>query len=225
MSLRLLTCLLLLASSAGCGSAPDDEDGIPGGSESDLVSADPARIAHTSFVVSHTVTNTAATTFASHPDYLAMNVPYAPVKSLFSALTTALGARLTTRGEAHVTVLLPAEARALAPRLSMSEIDALARSQGLQAKAWSPVCLGVGVAASNRSLQTYYVVVRSDALVAFRRAVRDRFVARGGSASAFDAEGYTPHITRGFTQRDLFESDGVTKDVRSCPAANNLQTL
>ena len=224
MSLRLLTCVLLVACSAGCSSSPDDEDGTLGESESDLVAADPARIAHTSFVVSHTLTNTAATAFVSHPDYLAMNVPYAPVKSLFSALPTALGARLATRGEAHITVLMPAEVSVLARRLPMSEIDALARSQGLQSRAWSPVCLGVGIAASNRSLQTYYVVVRSDALVAFRRAVRDRFVARGGSASAFDAEGYTPHITLGFTQRDLFESDGVTKDVRSCPAANNLQT-
>jgi hypothetical protein len=225
MSIRHLSWALLLACSAGCGGSPEDEGNLLGESESELVAADPARIAHTKFVVSRTVTDTAATAFVSHPDYLAMNVPYAPVKSLFSALTTALGARLATRGEAHVTVLMPAEVSVLARKLPMSEIDALARTQGLQARAWSPVCLGVGVASSNRALQTYYVVVRSEALVAFRRTVRDRFVARGGSASAFDAEGYTPHITLGFTQKDLFESDGVTKDVRSCPVSTNLQTL
>ncbi len=80
------------------------------------------------------------------------------------------------------------------------------------------MCLGSGTARGSKTLQTYFIVVTSQKLLQLRRDVKELFVSRGGKVTAFDAEAFTPHVTVDFTQRDLFETDGVVKDETSCVA-------
>ena len=84
------------------------------------------------------------------------------------------------------------------------------------------MCLGVGIHESNPTMQTYYVVVSSEGMLDFRRTVTRAFIEAGGQADDFDAEAYWPHVTLGFTKRDLFESDGVIKNLETCPRMDNL---
>lgn len=150
---------------------------------------------------------------SSGADYLAMNVPYAPVHKIDVELMRRLGKILRDRNESHITVITPPEFQSISAHISMSEIKTLAKTMNLQASAFKVRCLGRGKARGG--LETYYIVVVSDALVTFRQAIEEQVKANGGS---FDAEHFYPHITIGFTARDLHESDGVIKDETSCIA-------
>ncbi|RKP24016.1 hypothetical protein SYNPS1DRAFT_30214 [Syncephalis pseudoplumigaleata] len=66
------------------------------------------------------------------------------------------------------------------------------------------------------SMEVYYLVVESAGLVAVREAIARLFRARGGRPSDFCATAFWPHITLGFTDRDLFVEDGVFKDRTTC---------
>lgn len=65
---------------------------------------------------------------------------------------------------------------------------------------------------------TVYLVVQSPDLVERRKALRNQFERNGGRTGDFDADRFFPHITVGFTGRDLHESDGVIKNNDSCVA-------
>ena len=58
---------------------------------------------------------------------------------------------------------------------------------------------------------TYFVVVQSEDLISIRKKIQDSFVGKGGDKNDFNPLNYFPHITLGFTKRDLHESDGVIK--------------
>lgn len=150
--------------------------------------------------------------------YLAMNVAFPPADELRRELERRLGTTLLHRGEAHVTVITPVEYdHALRGTLTMKEISEIAGD--LQGPAFEPVCVGRGSANLNgRGEQTYFVVLRAPKLLDVRRAVKDAFVKAGGSPSAFAEGNYRPHVTLGFTKRDLHEEDGVVKDETSCIA-------
>ena len=205
-----------IAALAGCAV---DSAGDPSTESDDLVSANPQKIAATKFSTTTDLTRPAA--FVSHPDYLALNVAASPAAAILAELDAALGARLKSRGEAHITVLTPPEVSSLRGKLSISAIETLARD--LQRTEWTPVCVGFSRAKTNPALQTYYIVVRSEALLTLRKLVQSKFIAAGGSSAAFDANDFRPHITLGFTQRDLFETDGAMKTVATCPSEDNLQ--
>ena len=146
-------------------------------------------------------------------DYLSMNVPYAPAHKIDVELMRRLGKTLRDRNEAHITVITPPEYQSISAQISMTEIKPLAKSLNLQSSKFEVRCLGRGQIKGN--LETYYLVVVSDDLVTFREAIEKRVKAGGGT---FDAEHFYPHITIGFTQRDLHEADGVIKDEASCIA-------
>ncbi|OGT48298.1 MAG: hypothetical protein A3E82_05775 [Gammaproteobacteria bacterium RIFCSPHIGHO2_12_FULL_38_11] len=46
-----------------------------------------------------------------------------------------------------------------------------------------------------------------------RRQIYQEYLANGGTRQAWDPDHYYPHITVGYSLRDLHESDGVIKDV------------
>jgi 2'-5' RNA ligase len=160
--------------------------------------------------------------------YLAMNLPYEPVKDLFLQVEVQSPVSLRNRGEAHITVVTPLEYfDVLAPRgdsdeersraVTIEEIDRIAIEEGIQSSDFEVVCLGQGVATiNNKEESTYYVVVASENLIKIRQRIQDLFVSRGGEASAFVPSNFYPHITLGFTKRDLHESDGIIKDSRTC---------
>lgn len=158
---------------------------------------------------------------------LALNVPYAPVRAVRDQLGRALGRELeffkrwNPEGEAHVTVINPVEYyRVLAggnlekPLLSIERIGAIAREMNLQSADMSVIGLGRGEATLDGKVeQTYFLVVESKKLLAVRARVHREFVAKGGDAKAFDPAAFYPHITIGYTKRDLHENDGVIKDM------------
>lgn len=157
--------------------------------------------------------------------YLAMELPFAPVDRLRQALEERLGKALKHRGEAHVTVITPPEYdRWLRPHLTIAEVDEIALAGGIQRARFTVRCLGRASAELERDGSTedietaraYFLVIASDDLLAIRRAVHRALLARGGDAGGFDPERWQPHITVGFTHRDLHERDGARKGPESC---------
>jgi 2'-5' RNA ligase len=150
--------------------------------------------------------------------YLTMEVQYAPVKNVFEQIQTKTQLKLKNRGEAHITVITPIEYfDVLKSHLTMNEIDKLAQSLNIQAAGFEVKCLGRGeVTAAGKIDQTFYIVVNSVKLLEIRKEIQKLFEQKGGEVNSFKAEVFYPHITVGFTTRDLHESDGVIKNESSC---------
>ncbi|MCU0428114.1 MAG: 2'-5' RNA ligase family protein [Candidatus Kapabacteria bacterium] len=152
-------------------------------------------------------------------NYLAMNLPYPPAEALWKSLEKQFGTTLKNRGEAHITVISPPEfSNVLGKVLTIQEINDIALTMKIQNARFTPVCLGrAQVVLDGKAEQTYYVVVRSDDLLAIRRAIFEKFCAKGGEISLWDPHHFYPHITIGYTKQDLHEEgNGVRKGVNSC---------
>ena len=145
--------------------------------------------------------------------YLTMNLPYEPVRGLWEQMEKKLGKRLINRGEAHITVITPPEfTSGLDKKVSIQEIHNIAKKMKIQKSNFDVLCIGSGKKKIDGKLEeTFFVVVQSNDLMKIRKAVQKLFVKRGGDPSQFRPEKFYPHITIGFTKRDLHESDGVIK--------------
>ena len=150
--------------------------------------------------------------------YLSMNLQFLAFSNLRNQVENYIGRTLNHRGEAHVTVITPPEFfDVLQKKLSIREIEAIAHKFGLQDSVVSATCVGKGTVVENeQKLETYFLVVESQNLLQIRREIHREFIARGGNRSDFDPEQFFPHVTLGFTMRDLYISDGVVKDKSSC---------
>lgn len=149
-------------------------------------------------------------------NYLAMTVNYDAVKPLFVELEKRVGSKLKHRGEAHITVVTPVEYhQILKPFLSMQTINNIAKN--IQASIFSALCIGsYETQLKQQNEQTYYVVVKSDDLNSIRQGILHAFVKAGGKEKDFNVKAFYPHITLGFSTRDLHLSDGAKKDYHSC---------
>jgi 2'-5' RNA ligase len=155
--------------------------------------------------------------FKSHPNYLSMKTPYAPVLGLFRQLETELGQKLITRGEAHVTVITPGEFADISSYISLDEVERIATKMGIQDSVLEPLCLGRGQARIDGfDHQTYFIVVRSAHLLRIRQVVYNEVWERGGQTGRFEPAQYFPHITVGFLKMDLHIQHGVLKNASSC---------
>tara|TARA_R110000868_G_scaffold202649_7_gene450369 strand:+ start:799 stop:1401 length:603 start_codon:yes stop_codon:yes gene_type:complete len=150
--------------------------------------------------------------------YLSMDIPFEPVEKLFDFLKTKTGLNLTSRGEAHITVVTPIEYfDVLKKHLSIADINKIAKKMKLQSSKFEIICLGQGSKEIDKHLeQTFYLVVKSSDLIKIRTEIRQAYIKNGGDRSDFDPNSYYPHITLGFTKRDLHESDGIIKNEKSC---------
>ena len=162
--------------------------------------------------------------FVSHQDtttdyWLGENVNYKPVADLFAQLGQHVpGEALHNRGDAHITVITPPEYLILKPYLSPSQVDQIAQQGHIQQAKFQIICLGRGQALDQygQLMKTYFLVAKSPDLIRIRRKLFEQYVANGGMPSHFDPDHFTPHITVGFTDRDLFEQDGVYKQHNAC---------
>lgn len=149
--------------------------------------------------------------------WLGQNLEYGPYEELRILLEKKLGTPLKNRGEAHITVISPPEMRVLlqapAPpggdKLTATGIAELAKSKKLGGTDFDVICLGRGQKEKQR---TYFVVVRAPEWIEFRKDL----ARRAGLPKDFRATTYYPHITLGFTDKDLHLQDGVIKDETSC---------
>ena len=152
--------------------------------------------------------------------YLSLDLNFPASANLRTAIDERFGTSLKHRGEAHLTLITPPEVqKILGTGLTLDEIKGIAQQLGLQQASIEQICLGMGRAkVSNEELRTFYVVVQSPLVRRFRDAIAKVMISRGGDPSAFDPARYFPHVTIGFTNRDLHESDGVIKDQSTCIA-------
>ncbi|UOF01970.1 2'-5' RNA ligase family protein [Bdellovibrio reynosensis] len=148
--------------------------------------------------------------------YLSLDLAYAPFEKIRKDLEAQDQLQLQHRGEAHITVITPPEFKILQKKVSMKEIETLAAEMGLQKSAPQLLCVGKSsLQISGKMESTYYVVVESERLYQIRKAVGLLYHKKGGK-EIFDAENYHPHVTLGFTKRDLHIEDGVKKNASSC---------
>lgn len=154
--------------------------------------------------------------------YLAINIRFAPIAELRQRLETDLSTELKYRLEAHITVITPVEFdKVLSKKISIFEINALAEKSKIQSLIFKPICIGKGsqqiLSEGNSVLaDTYFAVVSSDELFRLRLEIQKLFVRKGGNAKDFNPDKFFPHITLGFTHRDLHLEDGVIKDESTC---------
>lgn len=146
--------------------------------------------------------------------YVSYEIQYGPVKSLLEDLKKITGP-LTDRGEAHITVItLPEFDNVLSKKLTIEEINEVVLAENIQAATYEPVCIGTG---SKGNRTAYYLVVKSPDLIRIRKSVRDLFIAKDGDPEAFDENHYYPHVTLGYINDDVHESDGLYKTKETCP--------
>lgn len=156
-------------------------------------------------------------------NYLAMTINYDAIKPLFLQLEKRLGKKLKNRGEAHITVVTPVEYhQILKPFLSMEAINHLAKD--IQRMSFSVICVGAfETQIKHQNEQTYYVVVKSDDFMLVRQRILKAFVDAGANEKDFKVNAFYPHITVGFSARDLHLSDGAKKGDGSCAYPLNVQ--
>ena len=159
-------------------------------------------------------------------NYLALNLPYPSFAKLHLDLEAQYG-KLKNRGEAHLTVITPVEFESsLNSKLSIDEINKIAEDAQIQASKLRPICIGRGTSKVNEQNEsTYFIVMEADELFDLRRKIQKAFVGKGGQIEQFNPDHYFPHITIGFSLRDLHESDGVIKSKNACLAKLNLRLL
>lgn len=149
-------------------------------------------------------------------NYLSFNLNYGPFKEYFDRADKYTYSPLKNRGEAHITIITPPEYNDdLKNFVSINEINEIAEKMNIQQSNYKPLCMGKGsLVEAEKYLETYFIVVESEELLNIRKAIGKLYTDRGGKK--FDASHFYPHITLGFTDRDLHEADGVIKGPKSC---------
>ncbi len=145
--------------------------------------------------------------------YLSLDLPYAAFEKMRVDVEKNQNVQLQHRGEAHITVISPVEFTKLKKKISMKEINALAEHMDMNKSSYHLLCVGKGAVNEDA---TYYAVVESDRLFQIRKAVHVLYTQKGGKAEDFNPDLYYPHVTLGFTKKDLHLEDGVIKDASSC---------
>lgn len=155
---------------------------------------------------------------------LAMNTPYSPILSLRDQISSQLGLEKplnfftgwAPQGEAHVTVVTPVEYHdKLRPFVTPEKMSEIALQYRIQNSDLEILGIGRGQATLSGQMQdTYFVIVRSENLLAIRQAIYEEYLRNGGPATGWNPYEFYPHITVGYTgTRDLHIDDGVKKDV------------
>lgn len=178
-----------------------------------------AHKSHTLRTISYDPSAITAETWSAEKErsYLSLDLAYPEIEKIRKEVESQLGYSLKNRGEAHVTVITPPEFAKLKKHLSMKEIEFLAQEMGLQKTAYQFLCVGKGsLNEGNKNENTFYIVIQSERLFQIREAIHQLYVKKGGKAEDFNAELYYPHITLGYTKRDLHLEEGVKKDASSC---------
>ena len=180
------------------------------------------------FTIDKSILETKKIPFKSHQGkkefdtYLTMELPFAPIEKLLHELEKKIGKKLISRKEAHITVVTPVEyMQILSPILSMNKIENIAKNLNIQSSPFKIKCLGK---AQVKKDETYYLVVESEALQKVRSQITKEFIMDRGPMGLFKPiKGYYPHITIGFTKRDLHFEDGVIKNEETCIADIKIQ--
>jgi hypothetical protein len=147
--------------------------------------------------------------------YVSLDLEYPRYKNILEQLVKKVGP-LQNRGEAHITVITPPEFTKLTDpvfsKLNAVEIHNLFNNAQINKNDFNEICIAEG-SLKNTNLKTYFIVVQSEKILEFRRKIAHLAQT---SKDKFDADLFFPHITLGFTERDLHFQDGVIKDIKLC---------
>ena len=172
------------------------------------------------FYIDQSVFDSEKLDFISHTgngfysNYLTMEIPFEPVRSVLNQLKAKTEKKLKNRGEAHITVLTPVEYNEIKKYIDMNEINSIAIECDIQNSRFGILGIGKGEIKDKKQgvMQTYFIVVESYNLLNIRVKILKKIMQNGGDISVFDPYDFYPHITLGFTHRDLHIQDGVVKD-------------
>ncbi|KAF9903179.1 hypothetical protein EC991_004087 [Linnemannia zychae] len=183
-------------------------------------------------VINKRVLRTSSVPFIPHTgtalftNWLGLNVDFKYIQPVFQKVNSTLAlsnGTLISRGESHITVILPTEYDSILSKVgvTMQEINALAtKNNRLQRSKFDIECLGrVQTVTQPGSVfqQSVQLILKNyKDIVAFRGDVFKLFVKKGGNPALFAAENFQPHITLGFKNRDIFIEDGVFKGKNAC---------
>ncbi|KAL1918389.1 uncharacterized protein VTP21DRAFT_3049 [Calcarisporiella thermophila] len=169
---------------------------------------------------------TAEVPFLPHADinspfgsWLGQNINFSYIKPVFDQLNST-AQPLISRGEAHITVITPPEFDNVLAKtnLTIEEINGIAEQLEIQKQNFEILCLGrIKLLTKEGEDIVYQIIVKSPGLIEIRKEVFQLYIKKGGEGALFDPEAFWPHITVGFTQRDLFiENDHVFKGANVC---------
>ncbi|KAF9999452.1 hypothetical protein BGZ79_006970 [Entomortierella chlamydospora] len=183
-------------------------------------------------VINKKVLQTSKVSFIPHvgtadlfTNWVGLNVDFKYVKPIFDIVNTtkAFGnGTLISRGESHVTIILPTEYDTILhpAGVTIQELNAIAtHKNALQRSKFELECLGrVQVTTADGVFhQSLQIILKNyKDLIRYRQQVFELFVKKGGNPALFDPENFTPHITLGFKIRDIFVEDGVFKGKNAC---------
>jgi 2'-5' RNA ligase len=157
-------------------------------------------------------------------NYLSMNIQFKPIQALYKTLKTHHYPNLINRGEVHITVITPIEFQnILKSHISINEIEEIALQMNIQDSQLDIIGIGSGKSIINKMTEeTFFIIVESENLLNIRKAIQIKIIEKGGAPNLFDPTHFYPHITIGFTKRDLHESDGIIKNKFSSDPRFNL---
>lgn len=151
---------------------------------------------------------------ASYKNYISYDLDFAPYKKKREELEKKLSINLKNRGEAHITLITPPEYDQLKKHLSDEEIHQAAQKFLKTKPQFEILCTGTGSKVlHNQNEKTFFLVVKSEELLRFRQELTKN---KNIPTSEFNPQVFYPHITLGFTERDLHIDDGVIKDKSAC---------
>lgn len=170
-------------------------------------------------LVPHVASYSPETGIGKWKNYLIQDLPFQPIRHLRIQVEQHFGVDLSAasaRGdEAHITIVTPPEYWGLHPYISMTEI--LERfGERVQKLKFRVLSLGEGrLVIDGVEERAYFIIVEANEMLELRREISEIVINRGGSIQDFDPDQFFPHITVGFTRRDIHIQDGLHKDESS----------
>lgn len=147
---------------------------------------------------------------------LAVNISYPEIRLAKSLIEKKLDIQLKSFkgwnafGEAHITVITPPEMDILNKYVKESEINNIARNNKIQSSDIKLLAIGSG---KNDESETFFIIVKSENLLKIRQKISDLYVKRSKKVAKFNPNWFFPHITIGFTKKDLHEHNGIIKNM------------
>ncbi len=150
--------------------------------------------------------------------YFTLDIPFLPIKSVNEQLKGFHYKKLKNRGEAHITVLTPIEYHCYfaksSPKVSMDDIENLIRKRASSKINYNVLALGsCAMKIDGKKEETFFIIVKSQELINLRKLIWE--LLDNKMKSEFNPLKFHPHITIGFTKKDLHESNGVVKDSKN----------
>lgn len=172
-------------------------------------------------VIANCATKPGNSQSAAPKGYVSYQLAYPNYQAIFQRLQLESERKLKSRGEAHITIVTPPEFEILKKKIKPDRIHEVASTFLDKTIPFEHVCLGEGEKKIKDQIEkVFFVVVTAPDLLRLRRTLAEE---GHFSKNEFDPDLFFPHITLGFTERDLYYEDGVIKNKESCKT--NLQPL